>query len=384
MKIAHVLTYISADGAFGGPLAVLAAQTAELARRGHHVEVLAGWDGVADYRIPGVSMQLFRTRRIMPGGFSGLVAPGLNRALRDRMRELDVVHIHLARDLVTTPAARTVLSAPRRPSLAVQTHGMVVPDHRLRARTFDRWLRPVLDAADRVFVLNAVERERVERVAPKARISALPNGVNLGDVRSQPVSNTGLEVLFLARLQPRKRVMLFAEAARLLREDGVADSRFTVVGPDEGDLDELRSFIARNRMGSFLRYEGSAPPGSGPERIAAADVYVLPSRDEPFPMSVLEALSVGTPTVVSTSCHIAAELADLHAVRTFDDDPRELAEVIRTLLADPAARDALRAAGRSAIEASYSAVATADRLEDAYIAAVAKRREPAPTDGQLG
>ena len=105
MRIAHIVTYVSEDGAYGGPIAVARAQTAELARRGHDVKLLAGWDGRARLSIPGVDVRLFPVRRVAPG-FSGLVAPGLQRHLRMALANYDALHVHLARDLVTLPAAR--------------------------------------------------------------------------------------------------------------------------------------------------------------------------------------------------------------------------------------------------------------------------------------
>jgi hypothetical protein len=98
VRIAHVLTYVSADGAYGGPLAVLVAQCRELAARGHTVEVFAGWDGVATLEIPGVTVHLFPVVRAVPMGFSGLVSPALFRAVTTRLREFDVLHVHLSRD----------------------------------------------------------------------------------------------------------------------------------------------------------------------------------------------------------------------------------------------------------------------------------------------
>ena len=46
-------------------------------------------------------------------------------------------------------------------------------------------------------------------------------------------------------------------------------------------------------------------PDAIPARMAAADVYVLPSVREPHPMSVLEAMSVGLPVVVTNDCGLA-------------------------------------------------------------------------------
>lgn len=372
MRIAHVLTYISADGAFGGPLAVLTEQVEELARRGHDVEVFAGWDGEAEFSPAGVDAHLFVARQAVPGaGFSGLVAPGLRRALLRRRAEFDAVHVHLARDLVTLPVAHA-LRGSASPRLFLQPHGMVKPDARVRARIFDRWVRPTLSGATGTFALTDTDAGRLRAVEPAVRLLDLPNGVSLPEPASPAhgAARPRPEVLFLARLQPRKRVLLFADAARLLLDAGV-DADFAVVGPDEGDLAELQRRIDESGHPERIRYEGAVAPGTGRSRMARADVYVLPSFSEPFPMSVLEALSVGTPTVISETCHIADRLGD--AVAVFAEapdgsagDPRALADAIGGLLSDPAARLALGRRGRAAIESDFAIARIGDLLEGYY------------------
>ncbi len=366
MRIAHVLTYISADGAFGGPLAVLSEQTQELARRGHHVEVFAGWDGRARFAPTDVEAHLFPVRRAVPGaGFSGLVAPGLRRALRRRRAEFDVVHVHLARDLVTTPVAFS-LRRSSHPRLFLQPHGMVKPDRRPRARLWDVWIRRILAHADGTFSLTDVDTQRLRDVESRVRLLDLPNGVGV------PAAGTGsgkerTEVLFLARLHARKRVLLFVDAALQLLAEGI-DADFVIVGPDEGELGEVTQRIAEAGRQDRIRYEGAVPPGAGRDRIARADVYVLPSLNEPFPMSVLEALSVATPTVISETCHIADRLGDAVAAfpESAPDTAAALAGSLRTLLADPAQRAALGRRGRQAIESRFSIERVGDLLERYY------------------
>jgi len=364
MRIAHVLTYVSTDGAFGGPVAVLAEQTAELARRGHDVEIFAGWDGEVELDVPGARAHLFRTRSVLPIGFSGMIAPGLRRAIL-RRRDLDVVHVHLARDLITAPVAHALRrSADVR--LFLQPHGMVKPDRRPRGRLSDLLIRPTLAGATATFALTAVDRERLLAVEPRTRLVDLPNGVTLPPLAERPARERP-EVLFLARLQPRKRVLLFAEAARRLLERGV-EADFRVVGPDEGDLSELTDRIHGWGLAGRIRYEGSVPPGAGRDRIARADVYVLPSLNEPFPMSVLEAMSTGTPTVISSSCHIADRLGD--AVAAFPEDASDradaLAAVIGGLLEDDTSRLDLGRRGRDRVASAFSVEHVADLLEGYY------------------
>jgi hypothetical protein len=80
VKILHLITLMSINGAFGGPTRVALNQAAELQRRGHDVQVAAGWRGDKSRRqfISSVPLDLFPAiQLLMPLGFSGIVNPNL-------------------------------------------------------------------------------------------------------------------------------------------------------------------------------------------------------------------------------------------------------------------------------------------------------------------
>jgi len=337
VKIAHVVTYISADGAFGGPVAVAASQAEQLAREGHEVEIIAGWDGVAAFEVPGVKITLHKVRRVAPG-FSGLVAPRLQRQLRTE--RYDCVHVHLARDLITTPAALNLTRSGR--AFVLQPHGMVMPDRRPQSRIFDWYAtRKILQRANAIFTLTAVESVGVIAVSgsEKVRPIQIANGIRSSDNSTSPIRDVDYpEVIFLARLHPRKQVMAFAKMAALLISRG-SNATFHVVGPDEGDLPELKRYISVRGLSGKIQYEGAIPAGAGAARIARGSVFVLPSTGEVFPMTVLEAMSVGTPVVISEDCGISPELRRRHAALVVDPSPEALADAVELLLTDTASRD---------------------------------------------
>ena len=62
-------------------------------------------------------------------------------------------------------------------------------------------------------------------------------------------------------------------------------------------------------MAHTLEYKGALPAGKVQSMLAAIDLLILPSRDEPFPMIILEALAVGTPVLVMPSCGFADNLS---------------------------------------------------------------------------
>ncbi|NED65937.1 glycosyltransferase, partial [Streptomyces sp. SID10244] len=135
-------------------------------------------------------------------------------------------------------------------------------------------------------------------------------------------------MLFLARLHRRKRPTVFVEAARSLLHEGI-DAEFEIAGPDEGELDRVVEAVAAANMGDRIVIGGPVAPGEVPAHLARADVYVLPSVDEPFPMTALEAMSVGTPVIVTRTCGIAKLVTQSGAGAVVDESVADLVAAIR-------------------------------------------------------
>ncbi|WP_375502875.1 glycosyltransferase [uncultured Jatrophihabitans sp.] len=372
MRIAQFVSLISQYGAFGGPVSVARGQCEELARRGHEVTLYAGWDGRAECAVPGVDVRLHRVHRVVPTpGFSGLLAPTLLRQFARHAPSVDVAHVHLARDLLTLSVTR--LAAARTPRLVVQTHGMVMPDNRPIARLTDLLAtRLGLARADTIAVLTEAERAGVERVArQRVATELLPNGIAVSEDQParEPHGDGAPTVLFCARLHPRKRVLAFAEMARILLNRGV-EASFVVAGPDEGDLVPLRAYVARHDIAARFDYVGGLSPQQVRAALAAAAVFVLPSEREPFPMTLLEAMSESTPAVITTGCMIADRFDGSDGPVVTDGTPAQLADAVGRLLADPDEAARLGRRSRDLVERQFSIGAVVDRLESIY------RREP--------
>jgi glycosyltransferase involved in cell wall biosynthesis len=372
VRIVQTVTLASDDGAFGGPLAVAIAQCRELVRRGHDVTLLAGWDGKLDLRIPGVRVVLSQGQRIPGAGFSGVRAPALLAWLSKNQLEIDLVHIHAGRhalDLELANRARR-LGLP----YVLQTHGMMMPHSGPIARVLDRTLtKPLLRAASAVLVLTEEEAAGIREIESTSRVQRVRNGLALVD-RPAAHDSQSPEVLFLARLHPRKRVLAFAEMAKLLTEKGL-EARFTVVGPDEGDLNGLEHF-RRTHPDVPLVYEGTVSPGQGAARIALADVYVLPSHGEVFPVTVLESLAAGTAVVLTEDCGIAERLDAAEAASISDGTPDDLASRVEQLLSNSAERIRRAENGRALMAGDLGIEATTDEIETQYRAAIERKGRP--------
>lgn len=368
MKILHVVTLVSPDNAYGGPLRVAVNQARALIELGHDVTVVAGargYDDLDEIRIAGVRIQGFPVKSISKHfGFAGLHSPALRGWLQERLSTFDVVHIHFARDMVAIPAARAARNS-RRPYV-LQTHGMVDRSDKLLAKILDVLITTrLLTSAQRVFYLTELERSELRAIAPNSQLERLVNGVPRVAESAQVMQSAfraDVEVLFLARLHARKNPLLFVRAAAKLSHKH-PDVQFTLVGPDEGEGSAIAAAI-RNKP--RLRLEAPASPDESLNRIASCSIYVLPSVDEPFPMSVLEAMSVGKPVIVTESCGLAPDIAKFGAGVVIEPSESSLAGALDRLLRNPVLADAAGRKGLALAQNKYSMVAISDRLAAAY------------------
>jgi glycosyltransferase involved in cell wall biosynthesis len=244
---------------------------------------------------------------------------------------------------------------------------MVGVDRRLRSRIWDAVAgRKALLSANRIFFLSP--REKSELVAAMGEATSLEHLVNGVPIQSSLVEPAAVDVLYCARIHERKRPLAFVEAAKQVIGRGYQDVSFSIVGPDEGDLPAVLEAIRETN--GRVRYEGSLDYDKTAARMAAATAYVLPSVDDFFPMSLLEALSLGVPSVCTEGCGVAAELHRRQAAIVTDGSVADLADAMEAVIVDPLLRARLRENGRRAIGEVYGIEAVANQLERAYEQAV--------------
>jgi glycosyltransferase involved in cell wall biosynthesis len=373
MRILHIVTLVSPDSAYGGPVRVAANQCSSLRDRGHDITIAAATRG---FDSPPNSLnenylQPFPARTTIPKiGFAGLRGAGMSRWLRSQLRDIDVAHIHLARDFVTLPAARLI--AQSNTPFVLQTHGMIDPTNRLLAKPLDLfWTRPVLNAASTVFYLTPREANDLNTVAgTRVNLRELNNGVPSAAAALPPPAQDGRpEVLFLARLHPRKRPGMFVQMAQHLLRDDI-DADFTLAGPDEGAKRDVDRLLADGPPDSRIRYDGVIASDAVSARLARASVYVLPSIDEPYPMSVLEAMAVGLPVVVTDTCGLAPLISRTRSGLVAGPDLDSLTEAIRCLLRTPKLLQEMGCNARRTAVETLGMSSVTDILEESYRRAI--------------
>jgi len=225
--------------------------------------------------------------------------------------------------------------------------------------------------ASSVIVLGDSYRAYFEQLVPAEKLVVLPNFVD-GEV-FRPADAPGPahpRLLFVGRVGPLKGVDVLLEALERARTC-VPDLTATLVGAGETDaaLEAVRSHPAVTSGAAHL-----AGP-LGPERADAyreAQIVVLPTRTDSFPMVVLEAMASGVPVVASAVGAIPWMLDDgACGILVPPGSAPALAEVLVELARDPARCARLGAAGRARQQAHFDARGAAAVLDRLFVRAAA-------------
>jgi glycosyltransferase involved in cell wall biosynthesis len=296
---------------------------------------------------------------------------GLRGGLRlERLaRGHDVVH---AQDRRTGLWTRVL---PRRGGAArvYTVHGLPDPylplpqneghDPRLRDqlayRGLDAWLARRCDAV--IVPSRALADLLVERLGfPAAKLSVIPNGVEVPTPRPEPGDSIGTVSL----LGPVKGIETFLAAAAGIARRRPAQ-RFEIVGdgPDRARLERLAA-----ELGAPVEFRGMMPIAAV---LPTLRIFVLPSLFENCPMSLLEAMAAGVPAIASAVGGVP-ELAGEAALLVPPTDPAALEAAIEKLLDKPDLARDLGARGRERVATGFTAEANARAVLAVYERVAAK------------
>ncbi len=318
LNVLHVLTLNGRNGEYGGPVRVARELCQELNSRGHKTHIFSGAILSSE---PILNTELTEsfvyvkpiTQKLK---VSSLWSWKLIPSLKKLISNSDVIHIHFARDIVAFLAAFLAINL-RKPFIT-QTHGMILSDGRFSTRVTDSLLtRPLINKSRLNLVLTDYEELALKKIRIKSPSTKLPNGLAIrGEV--SPRNNLIKRVAFCSRLDKRKGVDKFIYLAEQFKKSGLS---FEIYGPDSGELNFVKSEIENKNISNILKYKGSLPSNEVQNMLQEVDLLILPSKDEPFPMVILESLAVGTQVLVMPSCGFASQLRDYEAafVATSED-----------------------------------------------------------------
>jgi glycosyltransferase involved in cell wall biosynthesis len=269
----------------------------------------------------------------------------------------DVAHFHNA-------TAAIIGAIPARmahvKSVIVTRHGLVVPPYSLR-----RELKFALACRFCDWVIAVCEEARLNLLAApfasRNRIVRIYNGGNLVNMNeAAPAPKIGFTLLHVSRLSPVKDQESLLRAFALAK-GSVPDLQLWIVGdgPLRPKLQALARDLGIDSATRFFGEQADVGPFYG-----AADLFVMSSVSEGLPMSLLESMSAGLPSVV-TDVGGMREVSHLtESVMTVPaSDYKALGNAIRRAAENRCGFAQLRRAAQQCYEQNF----TLERMANDYI-----------------
>ncbi|HEV2591706.1 MAG TPA: glycosyltransferase family 4 protein [Gaiellaceae bacterium] len=233
------------------------------------------------------------------------------------------------------------------PTRVFTVHGWAFAAYSGRASTVylvaDRLMRPLttrmICVAD-----NELRKGLAARTCDAEKTVVIRNAI---DVQAAPHArpHESARIVFVGRLKYPKdgETLLRATAA-------LGDRPYELVivgdGPDRTDLETLQ-----HRLGLDERVRFAGERDDVPQLLADAGVFVLASRSEGLPISVLEAMAAGLPVVASDVGGLREQVVDGETGYLVPaGDVTALTDALARLLDDPALRERIGAAARARAE----------------------------------
>lgn len=167
----------------------------------------------------------------------------------------------------------------------------------------------VRDAARVIAITEDEIQQALAYGVDAGAVRVIPNGVDLSAYRHR--DDEGFRqrfelgdapfVLFMGRLHAIKGPDLLIEAFAALSEQ-FPSHRLILAGPDDGMLDHLRAVTAKHGLRDRVRFIGHIAGETKSAAYHAAELLVIPSRQEAMSMVVLESGAAGTPVVATDKC----------------------------------------------------------------------------------
>jgi glycosyltransferase involved in cell wall biosynthesis len=369
VRIAHVVP--RGERPSSGVLTVIAHLAAAFAQRGHDVEVWRLHPWSAEVYSP-VRTRLEDAGVVDVSALETIPIRRVGAATRNlaASRSVDVVHLHGGFNPSNTAIARR-LRTPYvfSPHSAYDT--VSLRRHRLRKLAYRAaFERSMVRRAAGVVALTSVEATDVATFIPGVACDVIPNGVSIsarpGDAsavrRELGLADADRLAVFVGRLDVHRKGL-----DRLVDAIAAAPGwTACLVGPEFRDVAALRLRIQRNGARGRVVLAGERHGAALATVVAAADVFVLPSRWEGMPMALLEALALGTPAVVSGRVEAAVPVAASSAGWVFEGEGNDLARVLRIVAGASGPELASRSDAARALASRYDWLSIAKQYESVY------------------
>lgn len=293
----------------------------------------------------------------------GVLSPFGRSKLRAEINRADIVHLHTLWSPLVGSAAQVARSMGKPYVLA--PHGMLDPWSMKQKAIKKRLYWYVVErstAAGAAVLLFTTQDERrlaAKAVSLDAPSEIIPLGGDVAPAKREVLAAEFFDshpelvgrslLVFLGRLHEKKRPEVLIKAMPDILHGRPDASALFVGGGDEGLERSLRELAASLGIEKSIVFLGHRTGREKWQALAASSVFVLPSQQENFGISVVEALRLGLPVIITKSVNIWLDVVQAKAGFAVDEVeiPKSISNTVLDLLNSAAQ---LRAMSQSAKE----------------------------------
>ena len=237
----------------------------------------------------------------------------------------------------------------------------------------------LLKNASKVIALNKVEAEQYKSMGiSEEKIAIIPNGIDLSEYAELPPKGVFKKkfnipedkkiILYLGRIHKIKGIDFLVKAyAYLIKKMNCKDTVLVIAGPDDGYLKEVQELTNRLSVSKYVLFTGPLYGRNKLEAYVDSEFYVLPSRYETFPMTVLEAYACGKPVIGSKVGGLRDLIVDGKTGLLINvGDVEQLAKAILFLLNNEGEIEKMGSIGRQYVKYNFSIEKVVEKLEKVY------------------
>jgi glycosyltransferase involved in cell wall biosynthesis len=310
----HWLNVVShLDPRYGGLSAVVPYLGSAIAATGQFSVGLAAFctpsELYSESNHPELSLSIWPTSRA-----DWFRSRGLRQRFHDLVQAADGVHIHGLWEHSTAAAAR-MARALRKPYI-VSSHGMLEPwalkNKSLKKKVYSALVeRGNLQGASCLHALTYAEARDYRDFGLTAPIAVIPNGVHIPDSISPepflshfPAMRGRRLILFMGRIHFKKGLDILVKSWAKLANQW-PEAHLVLAGPDfENTRASIETLVLEAGIQDRVLFTGMLRNELKWSALAAAQCFILPSYSEGLSVSVLEAMGVGLPVIVTEQCNL--------------------------------------------------------------------------------
>lgn len=190
-------------------------------------------------------------------------------------------------------------------------------------------IRKTLNLADKIVILGEYWREFIgSLVDDSSKIRVVYNAVDVPE--EYKYNEDSRNILFLGAISKRKGIDILLSALKENEKSFGEKCIVNIYGPDTDE--NINEKLEKNGLSSWVKYHGWLDKKKKQIILANTAINVLPSYNEGLPMTILEAMSYGIPSITTSVAAIPEAVNEKNGIVIKPGDKKGLSDALQELI----------------------------------------------------